>query len=89
MADSLAGSEYTSIRERLRAAAAAKATPEGLAPLSGERKRRAQGERLSLSLHDYTELLEWTGRAARPTFPREPSPSRSAKPLAGRWSWRM
>ena len=71
-ADSLEGSAFTSIHERLAAAAAAKehgrpqpTTPAGLAPLGGERKRRPERGRLSITLTEYTELLDWTGRAAR------------------------
>jgi putative transposase len=72
MATSLEGSAFTSIGARLAAGAEAKEksrpqpiTPPGLAPLRGERKRRAELERLSISLTDYVDLLDWTGRAAR------------------------
>ena len=76
MATSLEGSEFTSIHERLTAAAEAKAkqrpqptTPPGLAPLGGERKRRSKTERLTFTLREYVELLDWTGRTAREDKP--------------------
>jgi len=70
VAKSLEGSEFTSIQKRLKAAAKARKqnaqpkTPKGLAPMVGE---RATGDvpRLPISLVDYTQLVEWTGRALR------------------------
>ena len=71
-AASLEDSAHTSVHERLAAAAHAKeknraqpTTPRGLIALGGERKRRPETERLSISLTDYVELLDWTGRAPR------------------------
>ena len=71
-ATSLEESAFTSIHQRLASAARAKrehraqpTTPQGLVALGGERKRRPETERLSISLTDYVELLDWTGRVRR------------------------
>ena len=71
MAQSLEGSEFTSIQRRLKAAATVRGknaqpkTPKGLAPLVGERGASSEATRLPISLVDYAQLVEWTGRALR------------------------
>ena len=64
IASSLAGSKFTSIKQRLDQAGSGTIGEVPLAPFRGERdagKRRA----LDFRFEDYVALLDWTGRAQR------------------------
>ena len=69
IAGSLAGSDYTSIQQRLRESsrrskqAARREGAPALAPLRGESRGTTRAP-LELRFDHYVELLEWTGRAA-------------------------
>jgi REP element-mobilizing transposase RayT len=68
LADDLAGSAYTSIKQRLEEADGTPAADDdaprvGLAPLGAEGKRSSKAV-LPIRFDDYKALVEWTGRIA-------------------------
>jgi REP element-mobilizing transposase RayT len=67
IADSLQGSDYTSIQERIAALAEEKPVRVSLKPLSPFDGAAVTAEQSGIPFHfaDYLELIDWTGRAVR------------------------
>ncbi len=81
MADSLDGSDFTSIQERLHDLAMKRATrskrcaPSSLAPLADQESSGDSIRKIPVSLAGYVELLEWTGSALLSGEAAEASPA--------------
>jgi hypothetical protein len=66
IADDLAGSEFTTIQRRLRGLALGECEEDALiSPMAGVDARRGP----DISIRDYVELVDWTGRIARSDKP--------------------